>query len=948
MTDKLQQLLNTPNMTVDQVTDLLKRDGLNCRDSTTYDTPLIVATRNNNVAIVEHILTSVKNPAEKLNIINSTNKRGETALSLSIAKNNKQIALRLLQNGASPLIHASPEILQWLKPFVEYEEFKELGYFDDNVILQRGLCATEIGNRYYSELGDTAEAIKWFDLAANDGVQQAMLNLAILYQREGRELSKAAFWLRKSYTDTIEESSRDLIVTQLKNILTVDSEESETRYFVNMSLGYVLAKAGNIPHALFYFKQAEDIDDSGTLRKAEDNLLFKACSLWNGTSYEKQIPAADFLDITKRFEWLIEANSEESLALLVGITLFAETPVFQLVAIHLANGQHLLNETQQAPFYLEKNKVYVQVLSVLYGWNDYPKNTLRAAAMLKKIIEAKKTSEPDTTALCYLLIAFAYFQQEVEREVYFSEAFHALDAAHECLAQIHSENRAEIVLTMVDCISNVTEDILAVYLETLLNCYYRETSAKNINNMSQIADRILSIVDHLENWLKMIADSLIFCYQNQTDHAVRDSILNFLNYLKETVPVEPEKKLILEQAIAECSSDNVSEQDDLVVESDAEISWDDHANDESIVNNQMNYTDALLSRAEKYLHERKFDDALQNFTQLYETTGSLNALGKIAYIEIELGFYDEAIAHYQELAAHFSEDHFDFNIVDILRGLHMIYHELALRDSRRSLIVELIKLALSHLLSGDVSHLDTFAKLDELEDFLEIADHDPEISDKLLEIRQIITPQELIRIAEEKAEEERQRFYKLLEGGHTRSNEHRLVTLLSLVESEKNNEERLVLIHHAINRWIESVVQIEQGKIHLKNEPALIQLAKENYLLASYYLAKFREQNNLVIVALSLYARIIMLPEYDENDRKIKLQAQRIIENYEKTESRGLRNIFSKQPKYNEYAADLLAVLKMSAVFEDPDIAIQSGLQETAKTIDSYNKYNLSISQLFG
>lgn len=952
MTEKLQQLLNDPNATGAQVADLLKRDGINCRDSVSFDTPLIVAARSNNNSIIQYILNSAKSPAEKLNIINTANNYDETALSIALkVNNNKKIALLLIQNGADLSKGLSAETLSWLQPFIDYQQLKDLKKLDKDKLARRAASESAIGGYYYHELGDVQEALKWLELSAQDGNQQGMFSLATIYQNEVGDYTKAIYWYRHSYPMLTEQKQRDAVITQLKEMTALPDEMTDAIYASNMALGYIFSLQGAISLALENFKRAEELYQSVTEKNESDETLFIACSLWNGTSYDKQIPAMDYLDITKRFDWLVQANTEEALAMFIGMASLKDSPILQIVAYQLGKEKNLLNASQQSPLDVVENQPYVQALSVMYGWNGQAKNSLRAAGFFRKLAEANKNKNIELAAECYLMMAFAYFQQEKERDIYVSEAFQSLDDAHACLASVNALKRREIILTIVDGASFVTEDILQSYVDALMSCYSRETELVNIENMSLIANRIISISDYLLPYIDSMTDTMVNCYRNQKDSTIRNAIVELLNQLKEMIPADSEQHLTLEKALAECTQSNIEEKDyslqQLDVAIDSYKTLASHGEQQESGGFQEKYTDTLMLRAEAHLNQRQFDEALKDFTEVYEASGLIDALTKMAHIETELGYYDEAIAHYRTFSEIIEDQNEKSVQLAALRDLKRIYEELIERDRRREQILDITKNILTAALSGDVNYIDTFEKLAEFEEFCQVVKDDPEIANKLLEIKERITPQELQRMAKQKEEEERARFQRLLESPG-RSSEHRMATLLSLADTEKDNEERMRLIRSAINRWIESIVKIDQGRISLKNEASLVKMAKLGYLLASYYLAKFHEQNGNALGGLSLYARIAMSPEFDDNDNKIKNQAQRCIESYKRAEEGGISKIFSKQQKTSDYAADLLEVLKTPVAFEDPDIAIQSGLHENASSIDSYNNYNLTISQILG
>jgi hypothetical protein len=459
MTEKLQKALMTPSTTSVQIADHLKRDGINCRDSVSLDTPLIMAARHNNLVIVQYLLPLINKAPDKNNILHAKNKLEESALNEALKiPDDKKIALLLLQNGVSCFIGINPNLpadaKQWLKVFEEYHELKNLKNLNDQNRIRRASAEFEIASRYYRDLSDSNEAIKWFELSAQDGHKQSMLNIALYYKEIGK-LIESVEWYRKSYFLWSDPKHLDLIKTQLKNIADEAQGNPLAVYKANMALGSLYAESGETHTALSCFRIASPLLDSLAEKTKPEELFFKACSLWDGPDPEKNITALDYLDFSRRFELLIQAGTAEAISLIKSIILSPESKVLQLIACQIARNKNLFDESLLSPLNAPENQLYLQALSSLYGWNSQPKNTLRAASLFKKIVETSKLQDTETAYLSCSLVAFAYLQQERERDAYISEAFKSLDQAHACLQKNKSPHRREIIRVLLDGVSYV-------------------------------------------------------------------------------------------------------------------------------------------------------------------------------------------------------------------------------------------------------------------------------------------------------------------------------------------------------------------------------------------------------------------------------------------------------------------------------------------------------------
>ncbi len=446
MTEQLKQSLSDPYGDVQVIADLLKKDGLNCRDSLSMDTPLILATRHGNEAAIAYMLSTLEYSPDKTEIINAVNNNHQSALIVALQEaNDKRAALSLLKNGAEPdamqSSHLSYENQRWLQPFFDYTQ-----HDDDET---RAASAFQIANYYTELLNDDIEATKWLEFSAHHGNKFAMLQIAKQYYSSG-DTHNAMSWYKRCIhllTDS-EQDIQDEMIANLQSIAQQDQVDIESASTATTTLGCMYAQKGDITTALLYFNHAEQMTYNSPQAHHMNELFFRACCAWFGPDPEKNISSLDYLDCAKRISWLLDAHTEEADLLLHALATTNYSRIFQLIACQLGKDHGKFNAAQTAVLSKPENQTLMQALSFLYGWNGQPKNIMRAAGLLKKL--DTNSFDQDTTYIVNTLIAFVYLQQQAERELYVCEALNLLNCAHEILEDSDSPHRRGILLTLAD------------------------------------------------------------------------------------------------------------------------------------------------------------------------------------------------------------------------------------------------------------------------------------------------------------------------------------------------------------------------------------------------------------------------------------------------------------------------------------------------------------------
>lgn len=446
ITEKLQAALADPHTELAQLAELLKKDGIATRDTLTFDTPLIIAARHNNLTAAEYIVQHAK---DKNDLINQANKKQETALSLSLHFDDKRLALYLIKVGANPSkanVNLPPEAQKWLSYFTEFQKLHGLHSDDPQHVLHKAQLETMIAN-FYLKGDDVVEAKEWYELAAKDGDPDAMIRLAKIYHHTLHDLTSAIHWYKECHSHTHDEKIRAEIIEQLNTLADV-SDDPDIAYHANVTKGNTCISEGKVTEAFNYFKKAEQFYQEAAEHSEQNDLFFHALSLWNGPSSTYQTTAMDYLDIAKRFESLHQTGLEEAYNVIRAFAANHQSRILQLIACVVAEQHRLLPTQKLAALADPDNKPYLAAINMLYGWQGEKKNTLRAAGALRKLTSTSNDTE--TTYWCHALMAFAYFQQEDERDVYVAEGFDSLDHAHAALGNNPSPHRREIILTLID------------------------------------------------------------------------------------------------------------------------------------------------------------------------------------------------------------------------------------------------------------------------------------------------------------------------------------------------------------------------------------------------------------------------------------------------------------------------------------------------------------------
>lgn len=939
MTEPLYRAL-TSDVSLDNIVPLLKKDGLNCRESESYDTPLMLAIRHNNLPVIDFILEAAKKSSEKYNILNAVNKTKESPLSIALHHSDKKVALQLIKQGVdirTPLPSHMENEEKWLAPFYDYVSLQQASQVNSSEQARRGLRACEIAARFYQISSDIEEAIKWFDLSAKDGNAHGMLNLAIIYQNQGRDTQQAVMWFKKSYDLLSENSEKEMVINQLKTLSESSLLEPQAGFLANMTVGLVYAKKGDLANAFYYFKLAKKYFLELPNQKNEYVKFFAGCDFWNGSFYENNIDSKTLLDLAERFNLFVESNTEEAKAIFSGILTGQSSRLLQIIACQLAKPL-LSNAKLQILSDLE-NKPYIQVLTLLYGWDNQPKNVLRAAGLCKKIIETGG-QDNETLYLCYVIMSYAYLQQA--DIIYLLETISLLDKAHEVIAKTQSNFHKECVYIVTHLTIPEQPDAIKAYSTLLLNCYQRET----VIFMQEIVLRFLQFGEKLITEIPAIVNVFVTMYKTKKDKLVRANVVDFLTQLKDKFSQDSEQQLLIEKSLADCTQLSIDEKDYAADHLDHAVdSYKKLAEKSDDQEYQKKYFDSLLLRAEASQKEGKFETALQDYHEIYTGTKRIDVLITIAQIETELGMYDDAITHYQ-IVAEADTTHKRKLLLAMLNDLKRMSEELIERDPRREKLAKPVELFLQKLLV-DTKDIETMAVLNDLKTFALIAKNPPEIITILTTLEEKITPLEEARLQKEAAAAEHLRFITKQVDQRGRSAKHYLGILLGLADSEKDNPKSLAIVQQAIHNWIVESVHLENDEIMLSNEPGLIELAQNNYLLAAYQLARYQQQTGNISTAISLYGHILASPEIDNDATMVKQDARNMLKACMATEG----GMFSKQKKYIEYAKNIIDVLKdLPAEVEDPDKMIVIGLRskQPIEGMLPHSQYILDLAKIFG
>lgn len=442
LSDKLQLALSDPSYPADQMAELLEDDGITSRDASTLDTPLILAARYNNLTAIEYILNQCKQSYDPTSILNATNNSGESALGSALEANHIGIALRLFQQGADPTEGVNPNNLsensmRLFQCLMYYHHHKNNDELNESELHDRSICEYEIGHYFHDELNDTEEAVKWFQMSANDGNEQGMINLASYYHDIGNS-EQSIQWFKRCLPFLTDQNQHDAVFNHLNALAESDHDDSSA-YFANMALGSLQAKQGKLSEALHYFQLAEEKYQSLGTSTPEYDSFFNAINMWNGPSSIKNISITDCLDQAKRYHLLVTSNTEEANEFLIAAS-SVKSKILHVIVRQLRNDLPEFDEHAYQP--------YIEALSFFYGWNGKTSNLLRGASLLKKLVQNDKD---DLTAYFgYSLIACAYFQQTNEHDLYYPEAFKALNKAHESLGNIESPYRHECVKIILE------------------------------------------------------------------------------------------------------------------------------------------------------------------------------------------------------------------------------------------------------------------------------------------------------------------------------------------------------------------------------------------------------------------------------------------------------------------------------------------------------------------
>lgn len=483
-------------------------------------------------------------------------------------------------------------------------------------------------------------------------------------------------------------------------------------------------------------------------------------------------------------------------------------------------------------------------------------------------------------------------------------------------------------------------------LEVLLNCYARELALDNIEETALIAEWIVANENMLEEDMSFIATQLITLYQQSHNESIRSTIYNTLKTLHENATSEHKRDL--QTALAACAQASVDTQkfteqqlNDLVDTLGELHEGTEHTS----LKETEKYTNALLLRANAHFDKKEFEAALEDYQKIYETNLSHEVLTKIAHIETVQGDYKAATENYQFLA-----DCPDISIQSLqmaLTDLAQLYEELATRDSRREGIRLCCKKILVRIITDENTPIKSYNDIEKFNSFLQLVGEDADLEQHIKALRDKIAPQEEARIAAAKQQTEHIQSIQKKIDVKGRSSELQLATLLALLENEKDNKEGFRIVQAAINTWIENAVIKDNGNIGLRNENGIIDLAKRSNIIATYYLAKYLEGNEL-IDALSLYARICLIKPTSANEDKVRKDAWLTLKNFAAPPSKGIAGLFPRQQQARQYAADLFDVVSKLTVTPDPDTAIQAALHEANHDVASYSNYVVSVSKILG
>lgn len=500
------------------------------------------------------------------------------------------------------------------------------------------------------------------------------------------------------------------------------------------------------------------------------------------------------------------------------------------------------------------------------------------------------------------------------------------------------------------------EKIAHEYIQLVIDSYEREVQRGDITHMSLLADKLLLMPEAIQPYLHRLTKSITICYKENTDALFRENLFSTLNHLKE---IATDDSTAVQQALAECSEininsietdENMEPGDNEIVEQSVEtlISYAENTEDPEIKHKiEEKLHDTLLKKA---IEEEKNDPnaALDLYKQAYERSKSIIALSRIAHILSDLSDqYQSAVECYTLLSQNPEAQHDYMILHDALKSLQKMYDDLPeshpIRNNINHIAIEIINL----IFENHASVIKSYDVFHELEQFAEMTQNDPSIERVLAEQRAKFTPPKPPRSKLEDVE-------KQIESTKNSSRRH-IETLVTLLNSEKNNEETFPLVQQAINKWLEGAVRVDVNQVFIKDLEGVTLLARNGDTAAIYYLVTHLAQEKSIQQALSLSARFLMSPHLSldtELTETLKEYTRHFIEDYAKQSisSRLEKFIFHKENKLVNYAKDLLEIINTTppcADLHEADITIEGLLQVKNHGSDSsFNHYIDDIGKL--
>ncbi len=470
-----------------------------------------------------------------------------------------------------------------------------------------------------------------------------------------------------------------------------------------------------------------------------------------------------------------------------------------------------------------------------------------------------------------------------------------------------------------------SQTVANAYTQVLMACYHREARLDHIDEITLLANKLIGLLPQNPSHIHELAPILIDLYTDSKSDPLRESIIEFLNILKEALEHDDSIVVVIDSALAKCgevllASSDVSLEDI----SKAKEYFKDYASHTDDVDSsayQDRHIDLLIQGAGIKYKQGQHQAAFDDYAEAYQLSQSPHALSQMAMIEAERANSQKALEYYQLLQTHIDELTFELKH-QALTELHHMYDEFIPSDSRRHMIGEIAAIILTNVIAGSSDEINSIKLLDDFDKFTEMSNHDSFYTERLREIRDDIAPHEEKRLAEEKSQDDYVRAIQKVLQNTSLSSDHRLNVILGLEYENKD----------IVSQWIDSTLTFdEQNNVRLRNEAGIIKLIQRyNNLEAQFYLARSHELDNQDL-AISFFTRIVMTADKDPKTVEFKKHARHFIENPTST-SRGLKDFF--KPKRNNYADAMQRVILRGSASESPDASIRATLNELGKYID--------------